>query len=70
MNTQDHNTQKALSGQWINVFRAGTHTDSTGRVVTFTQADLDQIVANHDLGAAPAVIGHPKHNDPAYVWVN
>lgn len=70
MNTQDHNTQKTLSGQWINVFRAGTHTDSTGRVVTFTQADLDQIVANHDLGAAPAVIGHPKHNDPAYGWVN
>ncbi len=60
---------KPLAGRWIDVFRAGTHTDSQGNVSTFTTADLDQIVANHPLGPAPAVIGHPKHNAPAYAWV-
>ncbi len=54
---------------WIEVFRAGTHTDSKGKTVSFTAADLDEMVANNAaLGAAPAVIGHPKHNDPAYAW--
>lgn len=55
---------------WIEVFRAGTHTDSKGRSCTFTEGDLDQMVSNLALGAAPAVLGHPKHNDPAYGWVN
>lgn len=55
---------------WIEVFRAGTHTDSKGRTCTFTEGDLDQMVSNLALGAAPAVLGHPKHNDPAYGWVN
>jgi hypothetical protein len=54
---------------WVEVFRAGTHTDSKGRGCTFTESDLDQMVSNLSLGAAPAVLGHPKHNDPAYGWV-
>lgn len=54
---------------WIEVFRAGTHTDSKGRVCSFTHADLDQMVRNHALGAAPIVLGHPKDDDPAYGWV-
>lgn len=53
---------------WIEVFKAGTHTDSAGRKVSFAESDLDQMVANHTLGAAPAVLGHPKHDDPAYGW--
>ncbi len=59
----------ALTG-WVHVFQAGQQVDSAGRVQTFTAADLDQMVANHTLGAAPAVLGHPKHNDPAYAWVD
>ncbi|WP_211452613.1 hypothetical protein [Collimonas antrihumi] len=63
------NTPKpTLRNRWIEVFKAGTNTDAKGNVCTFTQADLDQIVVNHQLGAAPAVLGHPKHNDPAYAW--
>lgn len=55
---------------WIEVFRSGTHTDSQGRSCSFTNADLDQMVANlATLGAAPLVIGHPKHDDPACGWV-
>lgn len=53
------------------MFRAGEQTDSKGRKRTFTEADLDSIVANHnDTNAAPFVFGHPKHNDPAYGWTD
>ncbi|UTV56163.1 phage protease [Burkholderia arboris] len=53
---------------WIEVFRAGNHVAADGRTISFSRADLDQMVANHANGAAPAVLGHPKHNDPAYAW--
>ena len=65
-------TQPKAQGlqDWIEVFRSGTHTDSQGRSCSFTNADLDQMVANlATLGAAPLVIGHPKHDDPACGWV-
>ena len=63
------NTLSGLAG-WVEVFKAGTHTDSSGKRFTFGQAELGQMVANHKLGAAPAVLGHPKHDDPAYGWVD
>lgn len=62
-------TMTGLAG-WVEVFRAGSHTDSKGRPISFSAADLDQMVANHALGAAPAVIGHPKDTAPAYAWVD
>ena len=61
-------TLTGLAG-WVEVFKAGSHIDSSGKPCTFTQADLDQMVSNHALGAAPAVLGHPKHDAPAYAWV-
>ncbi len=56
---------------WIEIFRTGTHTDSQGRTRTWTEADLDKMVAKYDPAGheAPAVIGHPKENAPAYGWV-
>jgi len=62
------NTLTGLAG-WVEVFRAGAHVDSKGRRCTFSREDLDQMIENHKLGAAPAVLGHPKHNDPAYAQV-
>jgi hypothetical protein len=54
---------------WVEIFRAGEQTDSAGRTLTFSHDDLDQMVASHQAGiAAPIVIGHPQHNDPAYGW--
>jgi hypothetical protein len=42
---------------------------SSRRATTRTaESDLDEMVANHKLGAVPAVLGHPKHDDPAYGW--
>ncbi len=55
---------------WVEVFRSGTHTDASGQTVAFTEADLDSMVAQHAVQAAPAVIGHPEHNDPAVGWVS
>lgn len=54
---------------WVKVFEAGTRPDSRGKVCTFSRGDIDQMIDNHRLGAAPAVLGHPQHNDPAYAWV-
>ena len=54
---------------WIEVFKAGAHTDSAGKRMSFGVADLDEMVANHAPDSAPAVLGHPKHDDPAYAWV-
>ncbi|MES1977547.1 MAG: hypothetical protein V4451_05890 [Pseudomonadota bacterium] len=61
--------EKGLRG-FVEVFKAGTHVDSKGRQVTFSRADVEQMVANHKLGAAPAVIGHPKDTAPAYAQVS
>lgn len=54
---------------WVEVFQAGRQTDSAGRSRHFSEADLDQVIANHSAAdAAPIVIGHPKTDDPAYGW--
>jgi len=57
--------------KWFEIFKSGTHTDSTGKVHSYTDQDLDTIATNynpqHD--EAPLVIGHPKSNEPAYGWV-
>jgi hypothetical protein len=57
---------------WIQVFKTGTHTDSSGTERTWTQDDLDKIVSNYDASneQAPIVLGHPKTDDPAYGWVD
>lgn len=55
----------------IAVFRAGEHTDMNGKVKIWTETDLDQIISKYDPSnhEAPAVIGHPAHNTPAWGWV-
>jgi phage virion morphogenesis protein len=55
----------------IPVFRTGTHTDSNGNKRTWTEADLDRMVASYDpkRHEAPVVIGHPTDNAPAWGWV-
>ncbi|AXF86407.1 hypothetical protein DTO96_102161 [Ephemeroptericola cinctiostellae] len=55
---------------YIEVFRAGTHTDSKGITHSFTVADLDQMAKNTTPSTAPIVIGHPKTDAPAYGWAS
>ena len=51
----------------MDIFRAGAH---HGGDATFSTADIQQIVDNFDPSQfeVPAVLGHPKHDDPAYGW--
>jgi hypothetical protein len=54
------------------IFRAGTHTDMGGRTLSFTAADIAAMAAAYDPAQreAPLVVGHPKHDAPAYGWVD
>jgi len=57
-----------FSGGWVEIFRAGDY----GSKGVYTADDLDRIVASYDprFHEAPAVIGHPKHDMPAYGWTD
>jgi hypothetical protein len=57
--------------KWTNIFKTGTHTDSSGRTRTWTDGDLDRITGNYNQRTedAPVVFGHPKGNDPAQGWI-
>ena len=58
----------ALQGQYIEIFRAGTHTDSSGQRATFTAQDLQAIAAAYDptVREAPLTLGHPDTDWPNY----
>ena len=62
----------SMEPKWIEVFRAGEHTDSSGNTKEWTRKDLDTIVEQYaergEDDQAPAVIGHPRSNSPAYGW--
>jgi|Deesub1362B_J571_1020462.scaffolds.fasta_scaffold00331_31 tRNA A37 N6-isopentenylltransferase MiaA len=51
---------------WIPIFKVGKYPQGE-----YTEEDLRAIVESYDPGfhEAPAVIGHPKDNAPAYGWV-
>lgn len=55
----------------IQIFKAGTHTAMSGVTLAFSEADLTAMVDAYDqsLHEAPIVVGHPKHDAPAYGWV-
>lgn len=56
---------------WIEVFRTGTHTDSSGTSRSFSAQDLDRMVATLDpkRHEPPLVLGHPRTDAPAFGWV-
>ncbi len=55
----------------IQIFVAGKHTDMSGAALSFSESDLAASAQAYDpaLHEAPLVIGHPKHDAPAYGWV-
>lgn len=52
----------------LEIFRAGRHTAMSGESITFSEADIVASVAAYDpaLHEAPLVVGHPRHDAPAY----
>ncbi|MBI5058957.1 peptidase [candidate division KSB1 bacterium] len=55
----------------IAIFKPGTHTDSSGKTVSFTEADLKKSAQVYDskIHEAPIVVGHPQNAAPAYGWI-
>lgn len=62
---------KPESAKPLHIFRAGRHTAMSGARLAFSESDLAASAAAYDpaLHEAPLVIGHPKHDMPAYGWV-
>lgn len=54
----------------IEIFKPGTFTSVEGRTISFTADDLEGVAASYDPASdpAPAVIGHPSIDDPAWGW--
>lgn len=55
----------------LHIFRSGKHTATNGTSYDFGDEVLAAIAAAYDPAKheAPLVVGHPKHDDPAYGWV-
>ncbi|MEC4091828.1 hypothetical protein [Pseudoalteromonas rubra] len=66
----DKATNKNTEFDWFEIFRAGTHTDSSGQTQEFTEADLNSVVTNFTPKTSPLVIGHPDMNAPAWGWTS
>jgi len=60
-----------FENQWVEVFRIGEHTDSSGNTRDWNSSDLEEIVNHYNTNKheAPVVVGHPKENAPAFGWV-
>lgn len=60
-----------LFSDWVEIFKAGSHTDSSGHTKFWSVEDLDEIIKSYNpkKSEAPIVIGHPRTKDPAYGWV-
>lgn len=56
----------------IEIFRPGRHTAMSGAVIEFTEPDLEAAASAYDPATheAPLVVGHPRHDAPAYGWVS
>ncbi len=55
----------------IQIFKPGKHVAMSGATLSFSEADLAATAAAYDPAKheAPLVVGHPKHDAPAYGWV-
>jgi hypothetical protein len=54
----------------LEIFKAGTHVAEDGRKLTFTDADVRDLVDSYEpaVSEAALVVGHPVTDDPAYGW--
>ena len=55
----------------LHIFKAGRRTAMSGLTLDFSESDLAASAAAYDPSKheAPLVIGHPRHDAPAYGWV-
>lgn len=62
---------KTTTSAPIQIFKPGRHVAMSGQALAFSEADLAATCAAYDPAKheAPLVVGHPKHDLPAYGWV-
>ncbi|NVM78897.1 hypothetical protein FHW83_004728 [Duganella sp. SG902] len=55
----------------IQIFKPGKHVAASGGSFNFSESDVTATVAAYDplLHEAPVVVGHPRHDLPAYGWI-
>lgn len=72
MSTKPKGQQNEAVTRKVEVFRPGTFTAMNGQEYAFTEADVAAMASGYDPQAAPApvVVGHPKHDDPAFGWAS
>ncbi|MEW9901040.1 peptidase, partial [Chitinivorax sp. PXF-14] len=60
-----------MNSKPIHIFKVGTHTAMGGATLAFSEADLAAAADAYDpaLHEAPIVVGHPRHDNPAYGWI-
>ncbi len=60
----------AAASRKVEVFRPGTFRAMNGHNYSFSEADVANMASGYDAEKAPApvVVGHPKHDDPAFGW--
>jgi hypothetical protein len=56
----------------VHIFKPGKYVATNGQSYEFTEAMLQAAADAYspDLHEAPIVLGHPKHDDPAYGWIS
>lgn len=56
----------------VEIFRPGTYKAMNGVEYTFSPEETQAIAEAFDpaIGPAPVVVGHPKHDAPAYAWAS
>jgi hypothetical protein len=61
-----------FGGQWVDIAIVGKFNDSTSVERNLDRDFLSQVVANYTASEheAPAVVGHPEEDAPAYGWVS
>lgn len=62
--------KQGFKNQWIAIAHKGKFADATNVERDLSDDFLRAVVANFTAGNAPAVVGHPKDNAPAYGWVS
>lgn len=70
MSTKPKGQTNVAAARKVEVFRPGTFRAMNGQEYAFTEADVAAMASGYNPEAAPApvVVGHPKHDDPAFGW--
>lgn len=62
--------KNGFKNQWVAISQKGKFKDSGGTERDLSEEFLNKVIANFTPNDAPAVVGHPKDNNPAFGWAS